>query len=903
MDSEDMNILVGEFEDVFLPPQGLPPARATDHAIHVEANSKPVNVRPYRYPHFQKDEVERQVQLMLSHKLIRKSTSPFSSPVLLVKKKDGSWRFCVDYRALNAITIKDKFPIPTADELFDELCGAQFFSKLDLLSGYHQIRVRDVDVEKTAFRTHEGHYEFLVMPFGLTNAPSTFQATMNDLFRPYLRNFVLIFLDDILVYSRAWQDHLIHVRQVLQTLRDNGFVAKRSKCEFGRTQIEYLGHIVSREGLAVDPTKVGAIRDWPTPTSLKGVRGFLGIAGYYRRFIKNFATIAAPLSDLLRKGDHFPWTDAAQMAMDSLKSCICSTPVLALPNFAKEFIVETDASGVGIGAVLQQEGRPLAFFSQKLSQRMQGASTYHREMFAITQAVSKWRPYLLGRHFSIITDQRSLRELTQQTIQTPEQQRWLAKLIGYDFDIKYRPGKLNGVADALSREAGACCMNFSRPVFGVLDDIRAASNHDPEIQELRKKIRNGNQDSSGYSEQAGLLLYHGKIVVPKEAALMSLLLREFHSSKVGGHAGIHRSYQRLAANFFWVNMRSDVRQFVRQCQVCQRMKTESLLPAGLLQPLPIPQQVFEDISLDFILGLPKSNGKETILVVVDRLTKYGHFFALPKHLDSKSVAAVLINGVVKLHGIPRSMVSDRDRLFISDVWTEMAKMQGTELCMSSAYHPQTDGQTEALNRCLEMYLRCMADEDPSKWEQYLAWAEYWYNTAYQTSAGMTPFKALYGRDPPLLINYLEGGSSNNQVDQALLDRDEILRLLKQNLLQAQVRMKNQADQNRRELELEVGSWAFVKLQPYRQISLRLRRQQKLSPRYFGPYEIEKRVGAVAYKLKLPETCRIHPVFHVSQLKPCRGQPLHQITPLPLLQNELTDSLPVSNNLEDKVPSL
>ncbi|KAL4303471.1 hypothetical protein GQ457_10G029000 [Hibiscus cannabinus] len=899
VESEDMRQLLAEFDEVFVAPHGLPPTRETDHAIHLQPMSKPVNVRPYRYPYFQKGEVERQVRHMLEHQLIRKSNSPFSSPVLLVKKKDGTWRFCIDYRALNAVTVKDKFPIPTAEELFDELGHSKFFSKLDLLAGYHQIRVKAEDVPKTAFRTHEGHYEFLVMPFGLTNAPSTFQSTMNDLFRPFLRKFVLIFLDDILVYSRNWQDHLEHVRQVLQKLQANGFVAKRSKCTFGQTTVEYLGHIVSQKGLAVDSAKVEAIRAWPIPTTLKEVRGFLGIASYYRKFIKGFATIAAPISDLLRKGHSFEWTEAAQSAMNRLKTCLCSAPVLGLPNFDKDFQIETDASGTGIGAVLTQEGKPLAYFSQKLSTRMQSASTYNREMFAITQAVGKWRQYLVGRKFIIITDQRSLRELNQQTIQTPEQQRWLSKLIGYDFEIRYRPGKLNNVADALSRKNEATLMAFSRPLFGILDDIRAANRTDIDIQRIRASLQQGQSEFSEYKEHDGLLLVRGKILVPQETALKSLLLREFHSSLIGGHAGITRTFQRLAANFYWKGMRKEVRQFVTECQVCQRMKSASLSPAGLLQPLPIPNQVFEDISLDFIVGLPKSNGKETIMVVVDRLTKYSHFFALPKHFDSKYVAQIMVQGIVKLHGIPRTIVSDRDRIFVSDMWTEIAKLQGTELCFSSAYHPQTDGQTEALNRCLEMYLRCMAGDDPSKWEQYLAWAEYWYNTAYQTSAGMTPFRALYGREPPTILNYLEGSSHNAQVDHDLKERDALLRVLKGNLVEAQVRMKNQADKHRRELELEEGSWAFVRLQPYRHLSLRLQKHHKLGPSFFGPYRIIKRIGQVAYKLELPDSTRIHPVFHVSQLKPCKGQPLQQITPLPLMMDDFC--LPTSTeNLEDKV---
>ncbi|KAL4355503.1 hypothetical protein GQ457_06G006870 [Hibiscus cannabinus] len=560
------------------------------------------------------------------------------------------------------------------------------------------------------------------MPFGLTNAPSTFQATMNEIFRPYLRKFVLVFLDDILVFNKSWPEHLSHLQQVLSKLQEHSFVAKQSKCSFGQEKVEYLGYIVSREGLAVDSSKVDAIRNWLVPTTIKEVWSFLAITGYYRRFIKGFAIIAAPLTDLLRKEENFEWNERAQDAFEHLKTCLCSTPILGLPNFEKEFVVETNASGVGIGAVLTQENRPLAYYSKKLSSKMQGASTYHREMYAVTQAIGKWRKYLVRRKFIVMTDQKSLRELTQQTIQTSEHQQWLAKLIGYDFEVRYRPRKLNTVADALSQEPSASLMALTRPTFRIIEDIRAASHHDPELLQIENQIKEGALGDQGYQEQNGLVSLQGRIMVPNEMALRSLLLRDFHNLCLGGHAGILRSFRRLSTNFYWKGMWKDVQRFVSECQTCQRMKSEGLAPTGLLQPLPIPDQVFENISLDFITGLPKSNGKEAILVVVDRLTKYAHFFALPRHYDSKYIAKVMVQGIIKLHGVPRSMVSDRDSIFISEVWTEIARLQGTELCMSSAYHPQTDGQTEALNRCLEMYLRCMKGDKPSKWEGYLAWA-------------------------------------------------------------------------------------------------------------------------------------------------------------------------------------
>ncbi|XP_058757922.1 uncharacterized protein LOC131631166 [Vicia villosa] len=872
--------LLTTFQDIFQTPTTLPPIRNHDHHINLLPNTAPINVKPYRYPHSKKDAMTNLIHQMLEDGTIIPSTSPFSSPVLLVKKKDGTWRFCVDYRALNAVTIKDRFPIPTIDELLDELGSATIFTKIDLCSGYHQIRVASKDTYKTAFRTFDGHYEFLVMPFGLTNAPSTFQSAMNDLLRPYLRRFVLVFFDDILIYSTSFSDHIKHLQVVFQLMKDNCFFLKLSKCVFAAKQIDFLGHVISAGGVAPDAEKVKAILDWPLPRSLSALRGFLGLTGFYRRFVHNYVTLAAPLTDLLRS-NNFKWSTEASTAFTNLKNRMTDMPVLVLPNFTKHFAIDTDASGVAIGAVLSQEGHPIAFFSKKMCPRMQAASVYVREIFAITEAVKKWRQYLIGHKFHIYTNQKSLRDLLLQRIQTPEQQRWTAKLQGFDFEIFYKPGESNVVADALSRKFekdAPVLLAFSSPMPDLFKTLKKFYQTDAVGQNL---LQRANQTTTDYSVSQGLLYYKNRIYIPELEHLRQQILSEYHKTPEGGHSGVKATLARLRSSFCWPGVYLAVKNMVKHCPNCQHNKYDTQKKKGLLQPLPVPERVWEDITMDFITNLPNSYGHTVVWVLCDRLSKFVHFIPLPSHFTAQDLAARFTVEIFRLHGIPRSIVSDRDPLFLSKFWKQFFKLQGTHLKYSTSYHPETDGQTEVVNRSLETYLRCLAGDHPRKWHSFLHLAEYWYNTSFHTAIQMSPFKALYGREPPSLLHYVTGSAQDDTLQQTLQQQQNILTELKSHLKRSRIIMEKQANTKRRSFTFQEGDMVLLKLKPYRQSTVVRRESQKLAKRYFGPYKVIKQVGTVDYLLDLPSSSRIHPVVHVALLKPYHGvDPASDFHPLP-----------------------
>ena len=444
--------VVREYLDVFpkdLP--GLPPDREIEFEIELAPGTEPVSIAPYRMTPTEMKELKIQMEELVRKGFIRPSTSPWGAPVLFVKKKDGSLRLCIDYRQLNRVTIRNQYPLPRIDDLFDQLQGSRVFSKIDMRSGYYQLKIKGIDVLKTTFRTRYGHYEFMVMPFGLTNAPTAFMDLMNRVFRPYLDRFVIVFIDEILVYSGSREKHAEHLRIVLETLREHQLYAKLSKCQFWLDRVAFLGHIISAEGISVDPQKIEAIVNWKPPTNVTEIRSFLGLAGYYRKFVEGFSKIATPLTRLIRKEEKFIWSDACQHSFDELNHRLTSAPVLTLPSGSEGFVVYCDASRQGLGCVLMQHERVIAYASRQLKKHEQNYPTHDLELAAVVFALRIWRHYLYGVPCRIFTDHKSLQYLFTQKELNMRQRQWIELIKDYDCTIEYHPSKANEVADALSR--------------------------------------------------------------------------------------------------------------------------------------------------------------------------------------------------------------------------------------------------------------------------------------------------------------------------------------------------------------------------------------------------------------------------------------------------------------------
>ncbi|KAL3499013.1 hypothetical protein ACH5RR_041745 [Cinchona calisaya] len=846
-------------------PKELPPKREVDHEIELIPSTKPPAMVPYRMAPPELAELRKQLKDLLDAGYIRPSKSPFGAPILFQKKHDGSLRMCVDYRALNKLTVKNKYPIPLIADLFDQLGGARWFSKLDLRSGYWQVRIAEGDEHKTACVTRYGAYEFLVMPFGLTNAPATFCTLMNKVLREFLDKFVVVYLDDIVIYSRTLEEHIQHLRKVFSVLKENQLFVKKEKCAFAEQEVPFLGHIVGRGQIRMDVSKIQAIVEWKPPTKVTELRSFLGLTNYYRKFVRSYSNITTPLTELLKKGKAWEWDEECQGAFKKLKDAMTQEPVLALPDFSKAFEVETDASDFAIGGVLMQEGHPVAYESRKLSEAERRYTVQEKEMTAVVHCLRTWRHYILGSHFTVRTDNVATSYFQSQKKLSPKQARWQDFLAEFDYALEYKPGKVNSVADALSRKMMLAATSQLESLLP--DRIKEGLKHDAAARSLLEYAKEGKTRRFWVEEE--LLYTKGRrLYVPHYGNLRRELMEECHDSKWAGHPGMHRTLALIQNGYYWPRMRDDVETYVRTCLICQQDKIEQSKTAGLLEPLPIPERPWESVSMDFIVGFPKSEGCQTIMVVVDRFSKYGTFIAASKDCPAEEAARLFMKHIIKYWGVPRTIVSDRDPRFTGKFWTELFELLGSELNMSTSSHPQTDGQTERANALLELYLRHYVSSTQQNWAKLLDVAQFSFNLQVNESTGKSPFEIVMGQQPLTPSTVVTGQKGGNPAAYELAKTwHEEADLARASLRRAAKKMKKWADEKRRFLEFEEGDLVLVKMHSI----LRYRKVHKgLLRRYEGPFKVLRRIGKVAYKVELPSKLKIHPVFHVSLLKPYHG---------------------------------
>ena len=1095
--------LLAEFKDVF-PDKltfGLPPTRGVQHRIELKPGSVPPIARPLHHCSSRDAAVfEEYTRTMIESGQLQVSKSPYGAMALIVRKKDGTPRVVVDYRALNELTIRNKYPLPLMDELFDRVVHANVFSKLDLRTGFHQIRVHDDDVEKTAFRTRFGSFEYRVLPMGLCNAPGTFMQLMNDTFRDMLDRSVLVFLDDILIYSADEKEHEAHLRQVLVKLREAKLYAKLSKCEFFAAEVEFLGHHIGANGLSVMQDKIAAVRDWPEPKNIHDVRSFLGLAGFYRRFVKGFSDIALPMTELTKTttGEAFKWTPRSEQSFQSLKDSLTSAPVLLIADPSLPFTLNCDACNYAIGATLQQDQgnglQPIAYMSRKLKPAEMNYDTREKEFLALVDACRHWRHYLHSElKFKLFTDHDSLKYHKSMPNITGRLARWIERMSEFEYDIEHIAGVKNVAADALFRridmkeepaadldlsaarlrqrvvndavsdevnrihnraaaektEAAAAdrpepdangvikmpsqrctanskggpqckartamgqyCWTHLNKIVGLrirkcqhgkglfagrhlpkgtrfaytgdriplngnaggiyvlqltkkigIDGARTNSGEGRWVNDPRGSGRDANCEFVAYTPpgqvrncyvrtlraiQIGeeLLVKYGiqywntnarlktvkqlvlsasgldtnidsslsqaildaaaadatyctlledppehtrvhngllweadgdRLYVPNDSVLRTRILAHCHDDTTGAHFGRDKTLHAVQQRFSWTGMSTAVELYVSTCDACQRNKPSKLLTPGALMPLRIPDSPCQEWTNDAVTGLPMTRrGNDAIQVYVERLCKLKHFVAMKKSATASDLAASFVHTVVRAHGVPNAIISDRDPRFTANYYAELMKLIGTKVNMSTARHPQSDGQSEREIQTLITALRAYCNEHKDDWDDYLDMLELGFNAAVQSSTHTSPFELLYGMRPRLPIDI--GLAAIAPRNPAAIDRAERMRsamlVARSHLLTAQENQSRNA--RRRTASLAIGDMVMITT-----AGLTLRGTDcKLSSRFIGPFPVTAIVNANAYTIALPPQLQaLHPTFNIDKLKLYRSTGLFPTRPL------------------------
>lgn len=908
---EKLKELVLEYAQLFaLNPSELGFTDVVQHTIDT-GDSRPLRQLPRRIPFALRGKVEEMVEDMLERGVIQHSKSPWASPIVLVAKKDGTTRFCVDYRQLNAVTKMDVFPLPRVDDSLDLLANSTFFTTLDLATGYWQVKVSPESREKTAFVTHSGLYEFVAMPFGLCNAPATFQRLMESVLAGLARDTCLVYIDDILVLGRNFEEHLHNLRKVFNRLQEANLRLKPTKCHLARREVEYLGYIVSEKGIAADPRKVEAVQTFPVPNNLKGLRSFLGLASYYRRFIQNFSVIANPLYALTRKDAVFDWSPACQEAFDRLKMVLTNAPLLAFPDFNRDFLLETDASGIGLGAVLAQKQadgsvRPIAFASRTLQKHEKNYGITEMEALGVVWAVKHFRPYLYGHGCDVYTDHEALKSLLNTPQPSGKLARWGMALQELDLRIHYRPGKSNSNADALSRcpvetdlvdtavptsrvllaaiqPAQASAKDGDTPLdvptttsFMVAPSIEERQHADPELAPIIEYHQTGTLPEgevarglavawSQYEVIEGLL-YHLepdktlRVVLPKSDR--KRVFDEAHAGPFGGHLRDAKVHGQLAKHYWWPRMRGDIIRWCRACLVCASRRVGNAITPPLT-PIPVSGP-FDRVGVD-VIQFPKSyHGNQYAIVFVDYLTKWPEVFATSDQ-TAITIARLFVENVISRHGVPAELLSDRGTAFLSRLMQAVCEVMGVHKVNTTAYHPQTDGLVERFNRTLIDMLAKTVEKSGRDWDARLPYVLFAYRSSMQESTKESPFFLLYGRDPRLPTEEALSPPQTRQV----LDIDdyrselttgfsEAWKLAQENVRKAQQKQKRHHDRRAKEPKLRKGDRVFVYMP-----AAKRGKAHKFARPFSGPYRVVELFnnGAEVNLIAKPKTANIRVAFN------------------------------------------
>lgn len=875
-----------EFADIFTKEgfDELPPHRPWDHAIELKPGSEPRDCKVYPISPNEDQALRDFIEENLKTGRIRPSQSPMASPFFFIKKKDGSLRPIQDYRKLNEMTIKNRYPLPLISEIMDKLSGAKYFTKFDIRWGYNNVRIKDDDVWKAAFKTKYGLFEPLVMFFGLCNAPATFQSMMNGYFRDMIASGeVLVYIDDIIVLGKTLEDNRRITRKVLERLREHNLFVKPEKCEFETQKTEYLGLIISEGRLEMDPVKISGVRDWPIPACKKEVQAFLGFCNFYRRFVKGYSKVARPLNDLTGNVP-WKWTPEAETAVHELKKRLTEAPALVIPNESDPYRVEVDASDYAIGGVLSQKQdnvwHPVAYLSHSMTPAERNYEIYDKELLAIMTGIEQWRHYLLGaKHtFEIYTDHKNLEFFRQPQKLNRRQARWLTELADYDFALIHRPGSTNTKADLLSRRADHTdgkednreVVLLREEFFRVrhaIDDVNWISPITRKrLDECLAQIRNqekwilekADQNQDGFRWEDGFVMLNERYVVPKDRKLRLQIIQDHHDTPEAGHPGQTRTWEQVSRSYWWPGIRAQIKQYVTTCVPCQQNNIVRK-DRSTLRPNEVPKFPFEVITLDQVTGIPVSQGYDALLNFVCRLTKKLISVPCNKELSAENTARLYMKHVYRHYGLPRKVISDRGPQFVAGFMKALYKSIGITGNPSTAYHPQTDGQTERAHQDIEKYLRTFCNYRQNDWAEWLPIMEFVYNDSVHTSTGYSPHFLLQGFHPR---------KGNAPVQTGLERTDLFLERIERIREDAIAALEHVNDKMRKPStgpKYKPGDkvWLDTKHVNLHQPS------KKLSPQRIGPFEIVKAEGSeeVAWRLKLPAKYRIHPVVHESRLLP------------------------------------